>query len=64
MDLLTGIFTVLLAASASMFFWLSIADGRRTAARVTPTGPALALDDLVGARHPLLPHTIRQTPLG
>jgi hypothetical protein len=64
MDVLIGVFSVLLAASASMFFLLSIADSRRAAADVTPTGPALALDDLVGARHPMLPHTIRQTPLG
>ena len=64
MDPLIGLFSVLLAASAAMFLWLSVADGRRVAADVMPTGPASALDDLVGARHPLLPHTIRQTPLG
>jgi hypothetical protein len=63
MDLLIGLFGVLLAASATMFFWLSIADGRHAGAGVAPTGPAVALDDLVGSRHPLFPHTIRQTPL-
>jgi hypothetical protein len=63
MDLLIGLVSVLLIASASMFFYLSIADGRSSADNVIPTGPKLALDDLVGARHPLFPHTIRQTPL-
>jgi hypothetical protein len=63
MDPLIGLFGVLLAASATMFLWLSIADGRHSAASVMPTGRAVALDDLVGARHPLFPHTIRQTPL-
>jgi hypothetical protein len=63
MDPLIGLFSVLLAASATMFFWLSVEEGRRAAAGFSPTGPAVALDDLVGARHPLLPHTIRQTPL-
>jgi hypothetical protein len=62
MDLLIGLFSVLLAASATMFFWLSVVDGRREAA-TAPSGPRLALDDLVGSRHPLLPRTIRQTPL-
>ena len=60
MDPLIALFSVLLAASASMFFWLSLTDGRET---VTESGPATALEDLVGARRPLLPHTIRQTPV-
>jgi hypothetical protein len=63
MELLVGLISVLLAASASMFFVLSIADGRASAESVVPTGPKVALDDLVGARHPLFPHTIRHTPL-
>jgi hypothetical protein len=63
MDPLIGLFSVLLAASAAMFFWLSLEESRRSTAMITPSGPALALDDLVGARHPLFPHTIRQTPL-
>ncbi len=63
MEPLILLFSVLLAASATMFFWLSIADGRGSAAGVERAGPTVALDDLVGARHPLFPHTIRQTPL-
>jgi hypothetical protein len=63
MDPLIALFSVLLAASAGMFFWLSLTESQRASARLDPSGPALALEDLVGARHPLLPHTIRQTPL-
>jgi hypothetical protein len=63
MDLLIGLFSVMLAASATMFFWLSLSDSRRVVAGMTPTGSAVALEDLVGAHRPLLPHTIRQTPL-
>jgi hypothetical protein len=62
MDLLIGIISALLLASASMFFYLSIADGRSSEG-IVQSGPAVALDDLVGKRHPLFPHTIRQTPL-
>ena len=63
MDLLVALLSVLLFASASMFFWLTIADTRQSAADVVPSGPAVALNDLVGARNPLIPHTIRQTQL-
>jgi hypothetical protein len=64
MDPLIGLLGVLLAASAGTFFWLSLTDGRHAAASVTPAGPAVALEDLVATRKPLLPHTIRQTRLG
>jgi hypothetical protein len=63
MDPLIWIVGVLLLASASMFFYLSIADGRSTAEGAVQGGPAVALEDLVGARQPLFPRTIRQTPL-
>jgi NADH:ubiquinone oxidoreductase subunit H len=63
MEPLILLFSVLLAASATMFLWLSIVDRRASAAVVERAGPSVALDDLVGARHPLFPHTIRQTPL-
>jgi hypothetical protein len=63
MDPLIGVVTVLLLASASMFFYLSIADGRSSTERADQRGPVVALEDLVGARQPLFPHTIRQTPL-
>jgi hypothetical protein len=62
MDPLIGVVTVLLLASTLTFFCLSIAD-RRIAESAVPSGPAVTLDDLVGKRHPLFPHTIRQTPL-
>jgi hypothetical protein len=62
MDLPIGLLSLLLAASAATYLWLTFEDSHRTAARTTPTGPAIALDDLIGARHPLFPHTIRQTP--
>jgi hypothetical protein len=63
MDPLIGIISVLLLASASTFFYLSIADGRSSAEGAEQRGPVVALEDLVGARQPLFPHTIRQTPL-
>jgi hypothetical protein len=63
MEPLIGLFSVLLAASATMFFWLTLAEGRRRAVNLVPSASAGALEDLVGASHPLLPHTIRQTPL-
>lgn len=63
MDLLIGLVSVLLLASATTFFWLSIVDSRQSAGDVAPSGPAVALNDLVGTRHPLFPRTIRQTPL-
>jgi hypothetical protein len=63
MDQLMALFSILLAASASMFFWLSLNESRQAAASLSPSGPAVALDDLVGVRRPLLPRTIRQTPL-
>jgi hypothetical protein len=62
MDLLIGVVSVLLFTSTLTFFYLSIADGRSVEGALQ-SGPAVALDDLVGARHPLFPHTIRQTPL-
>jgi hypothetical protein len=62
MDLLIGVVSVLLLASTLTFFYLSIADGRSSEVGVQ-SGPAVALDDLVGKRRPLFPHTIRQTPL-
>jgi hypothetical protein len=62
MDPLIGLFSILLAASATTFLWLSVFEGRRVSA-TAPSGPRLALDDLVGSRYPLLPRTIRQTPL-
>jgi len=62
MDPLIAFFSVLLAASAATFFWLSWYESRRSIA-VQRSGPALALDDLVGGSHPLTPRTIRQTPL-
>jgi hypothetical protein len=63
MDPLMALFSILLAASASMFFWLSLNESRQAAAGLSPSGPAVALEDLVGARRPLLPRTIRHTPL-
>jgi hypothetical protein len=63
MEPLILLFSVMLAASASMFFWLSLTDGRHAAGTVTQGGAASALEDLVGARQPLLPHTIKQTRL-
>ena len=62
MDPLVAVVTVLLLASTLTFFYLGIADGR-SAEGAVPSGPVVALDDLVGKRHPLFPHTIRQTPL-
>jgi hypothetical protein len=61
MDPLMALFSVLLAASATTFFWLSWLEGRRAAAASERSGPALALDDLVGGSYALTPHTIRQT---
>jgi hypothetical protein len=63
MDLIIGLVSVMLLASSVTFFWLSILDGRRSAAAATEHGPAIALQDLVGAHYPLFPRTIRQTPL-
>ena len=63
MDALIGLFSLMLAASALTFLWLSYVEGRQTATSRAPSGSARALDDLVGASHPLIPHTIRQTPL-
>jgi hypothetical protein len=63
MDPLMALFSILLAASASMYFWLSLNESRQAVAGLSPSGPAVALDDLVGTRRPLLPRTIRQTPL-
>jgi hypothetical protein len=63
MDALIGLFSLMLAASALTFVWLSYVDGRQNGPSKLPGGSALALDDLVGASHPLIPHTIRQTPL-
>ena len=63
MDPLVVLFSLLLATSATVFFWLSWLEGRRQALPARPSGSAIALDDLVGASHPLTPHTIRQTPL-
>ena len=63
MDPLIGLVSVLLLVSATTFFWLSIADSRASTDSVVPSGPKVALDDLVGARHPLFPHTIRHTSL-
>jgi hypothetical protein len=63
MDALIGLFSLMLAASALTFVWLSYVEGRQTATSRAPSVSARALDDLVGASHPLIPHTIRQTPL-
>jgi hypothetical protein len=63
MDPLIGLFSLLLLVSTSAFFWLSIAEDRRAAAGAILSGPAVALEDLVGTRRPLYPHTIRRTPL-
>ena len=63
MDPLIGLFSVLLLVSTAAFFWLSIAEDRRDAAGAVVSGPAVALEDLVGASRPLFPHTIRRTPL-
>ena len=63
MDPLIGMFSLLLAASAATFFWLSWLEGRRAVSSLERSGPAIALDDLVGGSSPLTPHTIRQTPL-
>jgi hypothetical protein len=63
MDPLIGMFSGLLAASAATFFWLTWLEGRGTLANHERSGPAIALDDLVGGSRPLTPHTIRQTPL-
>lgn len=58
-----ALFSVLLALSAATFLWLTWLEGRRAQVRVERLGPAIALDDLVGASHPLTPRTIRQTSL-
>jgi hypothetical protein len=63
MDSLIGILSVLLLMSASTFLWLSIVDSQRDAAGTEQSGQAAALDDLMGARRPLFPRTIQQTPL-
>ena len=63
MDALIGLFSLMLAASALTFLWLSYVEGRQADRSIAPSGSALALEDLVGASHPLIPHTIRQTPL-
>ena len=63
MDPLISLFSLMLAASALTFVWLSYVEGRQTATSEAPSGASRALDDLVGASHPLIPHTIRQTPL-
>jgi hypothetical protein len=58
-----ALFSALLAASATAFIFLSWSEGRRAVAVEHRTGPAIALDDLVGGNHPLAPRTIRQTRL-
>ena len=58
-----SLFSVLLALSAVTFLWLTWLEGRRAKVTVERPGPAIALDDLVGASHPLTPRTIRQTPI-
>ena len=63
MDALIGLFSLMLAASALTFVWLSYVEGRQAHRSSPPSGSALALEDLVGASHPLIPRTIRQTPL-
>jgi hypothetical protein len=63
MDALIAFFSVLLAASAMTFFLLSWFEGRRAVTVQGRSGAAVALEDLVGASHPLAPHTIRQTRL-
>jgi hypothetical protein len=63
MDPLMALFCMLLAASGTTFLWLSWFEGRRVVAGQVRSGSTIALDDLVGASHPLAPRTIRQTPL-
>jgi hypothetical protein len=63
MEPLVALFSLLLAVSATTFFWLSWLEGRRAGLAAERSGPSLALEDLVGGSHPLTPRTIRQTPL-
>ena len=63
MDALIGLFSMMLAASALVFVWLSVIEGRQTAMYQAPPASAMALYDLVGGSNPLIPRTIRQTPL-
>jgi hypothetical protein len=63
MDALIGLFSLMLAASALTFVWLSYVEGRQKDPATARSASAIALEDLVGASHPLIPHTIRQTPL-
>jgi hypothetical protein len=61
MDVVTILLMALLTMSAVVFVGLAVAVGRgerRSVAREVG-----GLDGLMGLRHPLLPRTIRQTPL-
>jgi hypothetical protein len=63
MDSLISLFSLMLAASALTFVWLSYVEGRGKVASRTPSAAAMVLEDLVGGSNPLIPHTIVQTPL-
>ncbi len=63
MDPLMNVVVILMGSSAAAFFWLAYADGRRRPRSVSQAGTASAREDMVGARYPLMPRTIRQTPI-
>ncbi len=63
MDPLSTVVEILLVAFAIAFFWLAWTEGRpaRQGRRVPEVSPSSA--DMGQMRRPLIPHTIRQTPL-
>lgn len=61
MDVVTILLMALLTMSAVVFLGLAVGVGRSE--RRSVPREVRGLDELMGLRHPLLPRTIRQTPL-